>query len=66
MKQRLVEADAPLNVLEELLGWSGQSMASNYGRNQATTAKRNYLASVYQALGVNVEVQNNVVAFKAA
>ncbi len=66
MKQRLVEADAPLNVLEELLGWSGQSMASNYGRNQATTAKRNYLASVYQALGQGVEVQNNVVAFKVA
>ena len=68
MKQRLVEADAPSNVLEELLGWSGQSMASNYGRNQATAAKRNYLASVYQALGVDVDVdvQSNVVAFKAA
>jgi integrase len=72
MKQRLVEADAPSNVLEELLGWSGQSMASNYGRNQATAAKRNYLASVYQALdvgvgvGVGVDVQSNVVTFKAA
>jgi hypothetical protein len=66
MKQRLVEADAPMNVLEELLGWSGQSMASNYGRNQATAAKRNYLASVYQTLGVGVDVQSNVVTFKAA
>jgi len=66
MKQRLVEADAPLNVLEELLGWSGQSMASNYGRNQATAAKRNYLASVYQVLGVGVDVHSNVVAFKSA
>ena len=66
MKQRLVEADAPSNVLEELLGWSSQSMASNYGRNQATAVKRSYLASVYQALGVGVDVQSNVVAFKAA
>lgn len=66
MKQRLVEADAPMNVLEELLGWSGQSMAKNYGRNQATAAKRNYLASVYQALDVGMNVQSNVVAFKTA
>jgi integrase len=68
MKQRLVEADAPSNVLEELLGWSRQSMASNYGRNQATAAKKNYLASVYRALGVyaDADIQSNVVAFKAA
>lgn len=35
-------------------------------RNQATAAKRSYLARVYQALGVGVDVQSNVVAFKVA
>lgn len=52
MKDRLTEANATKTVIDELQGWSTQSMAANYGRNQATEAKKRYLAAVYQALGV--------------
>lgn len=63
MKQRLVEVDAPINVIEELMGWSSQSMARNYGRNLASTTKRNFMASIYQDLGVMPKTDRNVVAF---
>ncbi len=62
MKQRLFEVDTPSNVYEELMGWSSQSMAANYGKNLATTAKRRYLAAVYQDLGVMPKTDGNVVA----
>jgi integrase len=57
MKQRLTEADAPSNLIDELMGWSNQSMARNYGRNVATTAKRNLLATVYNCLEVGISVE---------
>ncbi len=52
MKDRLTEANATKTVIDELQGWSTQTMAANYGRNLATEAKRRYLAKVYEALGV--------------
>jgi integrase len=62
LKQRLFEVDTPSNVYEELMGWSTQSMAANYGRNQATTAKRKFLAAVYQEFGVMPKTDGKVVA----
>lgn len=63
MKQRLIEVDAPSNVYEELMGWSSQSMAANYGRNQATTTKKKFMAAVYQRIGASTseEDRNNVI-----
>lgn len=52
-KQRLIEIDAPMNTIEELMGWSSQSMARNYGRNLATTTKRNLISAVYQSLDLD-------------
>jgi integrase len=67
MKQRLVEADAPQSVIEELMGWSNQSMAKNYGRNLASNTKRNFMASVYRELGVMEDTQgSNVVQLRTA
>lgn len=67
MKQRLVEVDTPQSVLEELMGWSSQSMAKNYGRNLASNTKRNFVAAAYRELGVMEDTQgSNVVAFKVA
>ena len=63
MKQRLVEVDAPDSVTDELQGRSSQRMAANYGRNQATTAKRKFIAAVYQGLRVMPKTFGNVVAF---
>lgn len=70
MKQRLIENNAPMNAIEELMGWSSQSMAKNYGRNLATTAKRNLLAIVYQSFELSGPfeeaslITNNVMLLK--
>jgi hypothetical protein len=67
MKQRLVEVDTPQNALEELMGWSSQSMARNYGRNLASSTKRNYVAAAYRELGVMGDTSgSNVVQLKSA
>ena len=58
MKQRLVEVDAPQSVIDELQGWSSQSMAANYGRNQATATKRKFIGAVYQLMGVSSGIQD--------
>jgi integrase len=67
MKQRLVEVDAPQSVIEELMGWSSQSMARNYGRNLASNTKRNFVAAAYRGLGLSEDTQgSNVVQLKSA
>lgn len=50
MKQRLEECNTPLHVIEELQGWSRQTMADNYGFRTANDAKRNALTAVYEKL----------------
>ena len=46
-KQRLVEVDTPSNLIEELMGWSDQSMMRHYGVNAITTKKRVAVQLVY-------------------
>lgn len=50
MKQRLVEADAPGHIIDELLGWSEQSMRVNYGYLTVTEQKRRYVQKVYSRI----------------
>ena len=61
-KQRLMETDAPLTVIEELMGWSSQRMSSLYGQNTARTSKTKFVESVYR--GLFPSLTDNVIAFK--
>ena len=49
-KDRLMEADAKAVLVEELLGWSDQSMLRHYGTNSVTDQKRNLMRKVYDKL----------------
>ena len=60
-KQRLVEVDAPLHQIEELLGWSQQGMSAHYGVNTVTEQKRAVTGKAYAALGVS-QVESNVIS----
>jgi hypothetical protein len=57
-----MEMDAPLNVIEELMGWSSQRMSSLYGQNTARTTKTKFVETVYRGLFPNPT--DNVIAFK--
>ena len=46
-KQRLVEVDTPSNLIEELMGWSDQSMMRHYGVNAITGKKRQAIQLAY-------------------
>jgi integrase len=49
-KQRLVEVDTPANVIEELMGWSSQSMMRHYGVNAVTGKKRHAIQLAYDQI----------------
>ena len=49
-KQRLREANAPLDVLEELLGWSSQRMSAHYGTRDSSVTKIKFVRAVYREL----------------
>lgn len=63
-KQRLVEVDTPSNLIEELMGWSDQSMMRHYGVNAITTKKRVAVQLVYAQIATiedsNAEAQGSV------
>jgi integrase len=46
-KQRLVEVDTPSSLIEELMGWSDQSMMRHYGVNAITAQKRKSVQLAY-------------------
>lgn len=49
-KQLLVETNANLVLINELLGWSIQGMAANYGYNSVTAMKIEAVKNVYRVL----------------
>jgi integrase len=49
-KQRLVEVDTPSNLIEELMGWSDQSMLRHYGVNAVTVQKRKSVELAYDQI----------------
>ena len=50
LKQRLVEVDTPSSLIEELMGWSDQSMMRHYGFNVITLKKLNSLKVAYSQI----------------
>jgi integrase len=63
-KQRLVETNANAILINELLGWSIQGMAANYGYNAVTAMKIDAVKSVYSTLMPKNDT-GNVYQFKA-
>jgi integrase len=65
-KQRLVEVDTPSTLIEELMGWSDQSMMRHYGLNAITTKKRRAVQLVYAQIGTiddtNSDSQGSVIS----
>lgn len=49
-KQRLIECDVPLYIVEELQGWSRQTMADKYGFLTVSQKKIDAISSVYRKL----------------
>lgn len=49
-KQRLVEVDTPSNLIEEIMGWSDQSMLRHYGVNAITVQKRKSVQLAYDQI----------------
>lgn len=60
-RERLKEANAPLDVVEELQGWSSQRMSAYYGSRQSSATKVSYLKAVYAALMPQVNDSGNVI-----
>ncbi|MEY5029223.1 MAG: hypothetical protein RLZ63_1538 [Pseudomonadota bacterium] len=46
-KQLLVETDCPGNLIDELMGWSQQSMMKNYGFTTVTQKKIDFMTKAY-------------------
>jgi integrase len=63
-KQRLSELDAPKNFIEELQGWSSQSMADHYGHVTITERKLELVSRVHAHIGF-AESRDNVIPFRA-
>lgn len=63
-KQRLVETNANAVLINELLGWSIQGMAANYGYNSVTAMKIDAVKKVYSTLMPKNDA-GNVYQFKA-
>lgn len=63
-KQRLVDVDAPINVIEELQGWSSQRMSAFYGKNTARDSKTNFVRMVYSQLAPIDTQKTNVTRLK--
>jgi integrase len=49
-KQRLVEVDTPSSLIEELMGWSDQSMMRHYGVNAITSQKLQSVQLAYNQI----------------
>jgi len=62
-KQRLREANAPLDVLEELLGWSSQRMSAHYGTRDSSVTKIKFVRAVYREL-IPEEHEGNVFSIR--
>lgn len=64
-KQLLSDVDAPLNVIEELQGWSSQRMSASYGKNTARASKTAFVQAVYSQLTPLNTKKSNVVKLKS-
>lgn len=64
-KQMLVDADAPINVIDELQGWSSQRMSDLYGKNTARESKTLFVRKVYAKLAPLDTKKSNVVKLKS-
>jgi integrase len=64
-KQLLTDVDAPINVIEELQGWSAQRMSASYGKNTARASKTAFVQAVYSQLAPLDTKKSNVVKLKS-
>jgi integrase len=63
-KQLLSDVDAPLNIIEELQGWSSQRMSASYGKNTARASKTVFVQAVYSLLTPIDAKKTNVIKLK--
>jgi integrase len=49
-RERLKEANAPIDVVEELQGWSSQRMSAYYGTRDSSVTKIKFIRAVYREL----------------
>lgn len=62
-KQRLTEINATLEEIQEIMGWSRQTMADQYGHKTVTDRKRALIRRVYAHMNGNTS--GNVIPFRA-